>query len=150
MTPVTCERTSTEREAAACPTYSKRAVTVSGTTVRTDTSGGGGAALATGARQRAAAAPTRSSATATAAVHVAGLIKRVMRIPAGEGDDYRVDSAGMNYACAKFPRIRRVRSGSPIWVGPHHPAGGGRGELRDHPGHCCRMNVSRIVKRNDT
>src|SRR5207248_11655360 len=83
MTPVTCERTSTEREAAACPTYSLRAATVSGTTVSTDTSGAGGAAGATAGRRRAAAAPTRSTETATAAVHRTDLIKRFISVPVG-------------------------------------------------------------------
>src|SRR5437763_5203246 len=46
MTPVTWARTSTRRDAAASPTNSKRAATVSGAMVSTETSGGGGAALA--------------------------------------------------------------------------------------------------------
>src|SRR3989442_14722541 len=123
MTPVTSARTSTRRDASACPTYSQRAVTVSGTTVTTDTSGGGGAELATGARRRAAAAPRRTSVTAIAAIQVAGLIKRFISIPVGGGDDERADSAGMNDMSAKFPRLRAARLVTPIWVGPHYPAG---------------------------
>src|SRR2546425_6705008 len=44
MTPATWARTSTRRDAAACPTNSKRAETVSGAIVSTETWGGGGAA----------------------------------------------------------------------------------------------------------
>src|SRR5437899_2004362 len=86
VTRATSARTSTRRDASACPTYSYRAATVSGTTVTTDTSGGGGVALAPGERRRAAAAPRRTSATAIAAVHVAGLIKRFISVPVGGGE----------------------------------------------------------------
>ena len=71
--------------------------------MRTETSGAGGAALATGVRRRAANVPTTTRATATAAVQVAGLIKRFIRTPAVEGDDYRTDSAVMNYVTGKVP-----------------------------------------------
>src|SRR5207248_4452381 len=80
-----------------------RAATVSGTTVRTETSGAGGAALANGVRRRAATVPTRTRASATTAVHVAGLIRRFMRTPAVEGDGYPTDSAVMNYMAGKVP-----------------------------------------------
>jgi hypothetical protein len=62
-------------------------VTVSGATVRTETSGSGGAALAALGRRHAAAAPIRRSATATTAVHVTRLLKRFISVPVGEGDD---------------------------------------------------------------
>src|SRR5467141_3418051 len=63
MTPATWARTSTRRDAAACPTNSKRAETVSGATVSTETSGGGGAAVAA---RRHAQPPCRRAAAPTA------------------------------------------------------------------------------------
>src|SRR5260370_36900960 len=63
MPPATWARTSTRRDAAACPTNSKRAETVSGAIVSTVTWGGGGAA---GAACRHAPPPW-STATATPA-----------------------------------------------------------------------------------
>src|SRR5260221_11326089 len=63
MTPATWARTSTRRDAAACPTNSKRAEIVSGATVSTETSGGGGAAVAA---RRHAQPPCRRAAAPTA------------------------------------------------------------------------------------
>src|SRR2546425_3164302 len=64
-------------------------MTVSGATVRTETSGGGRAALAAVGRRHAAAALIRRIATATTAAHVTRLLKRFISVPVGEGDDYR-------------------------------------------------------------
>src|SRR2546427_3671918 len=74
MTPATWARTSTRRDAAACPTNSKRAETVSGATVSTETSGGGGAAVAA---RRHAQPPWRRAAAPTAqtAVRREGLVR---------------------------------------------------------------------------
>src|SRR5438552_18324067 len=77
MTPETWARTSTRREAAACPTNSKRAETVSGATVSTETSGGGGAAVAA---RRHAQPPCRRAAAPTAQTAVRG--ERLVRTTA--------------------------------------------------------------------
>src|SRR6266536_4540864 len=69
ITPATWARTSTRREAAACPTNSKRAETVSGATVSTETSGGGGAAVAA---RRHAQPPCRRATAPTAQTAVRG------------------------------------------------------------------------------
>src|SRR5881628_3757551 len=70
MTPATWARTSTRRDAAACPTNSKRAETVSGATVSTETSGGGGEAAV--AARRHAQPLCRSRAAPTAHTTVRG------------------------------------------------------------------------------
>src|SRR6266699_214517 len=70
MTPATWARTSTRRDAAACPTNSKRADTVSGATVRTETPGGGGAAAV--AARRHAQPPCKRAAAPTAQTAVRG------------------------------------------------------------------------------
>src|SRR5260370_31942901 len=93
---------------------------VSGTIVRTETSGGGGAVPAPGRRRRAATAPIRTRST-TAAVHVAALIRRFMRIPAGEGDDYNAARAALTDVFAMWSR-RSATGWAPARVGPARAA----------------------------
>src|SRR6266550_6537796 len=75
MTPATCARTSTRRDAAACPTNSKRAETVSGATVSTETSGGGGAAAVAARRHAQPLCRSRAAPTAHTAVREEHLIR---------------------------------------------------------------------------
>src|SRR2546422_1936900 len=77
MTPATWARTSTRRDAAACPTNSNRAETVSGATASTETSGGGGTA---GAARRHAQPLCRTTAAPTAHTAVRG--ERLVRTTA--------------------------------------------------------------------
>src|SRR3989442_6696975 len=75
MPPATCARTSTRRDAAACPTNSKRADTVSGATVRTETSGGGGAAAVAARRHAQPLCRSRAAPTAHTAVREEHLVR---------------------------------------------------------------------------
>src|SRR5881296_4042568 len=75
MTPATWARTSTRRDAAACPTNSKRAETVSGATVSTETSGGGGAAAVAARRHAQPLCRSRAAPTAHTAVRGEHLVR---------------------------------------------------------------------------
>src|SRR5881296_3821417 len=75
MTPATWARTSTRRDAAACPTNSKRAETVSGATVSTETSGGGGAAAVAARRHAQPLCRNRAAPTAHTAVRGEHLVR---------------------------------------------------------------------------
>src|SRR3989475_5907487 len=74
MPPAPGARTPTRREAAACPTNSKRAETVSGATVRTETSGGGGAAAVAARRHAQPLCRSRAAPTAHTAVREEHLV----------------------------------------------------------------------------
>src|SRR3989475_11042820 len=107
MTPATWARTSTRRDAAACPTNSKRAETVSGATVRTDTSGGGGAAAVAARRHAQPLCRSRAAPTAHTAVRgehlVRTTISKVMNLVQRK---YR-SAAGAAKACRAFFRMGR-------------------------------------------
>src|SRR6185312_4871840 len=105
MTPATWARTSTRRDAAACPTNSKRAETVSGATVSTVTSGGGGAAVAA---RRHAQPPCRRAAAPTAQTAVRR--ERLVRITASGSMDLVPWKYGRDVAAAS-PRRAFFRVG---------------------------------------
>src|SRR6267378_3288460 len=107
MTPATWGRTSTRREAAACPTNSKRADTVSGAIVSTETSGGGGAAVAA---RRHAQPPCRRAAALTAQTMVRR--ERLMRTASSDVMDvvqwkYERDGDAAR-PCRAFFRVHRL------------------------------------------
>src|SRR5256712_2526858 len=107
MTPATWARTSTRRDAAACPTNSKRAETVSGATVSTETSGGGGAAAV--AARRHAQPPCRRTTAPTAHTAVRG--EHLVRTTTSDVMDlvqwkYR-PAAGAARPCRAFLRVGR-------------------------------------------
>src|SRR3989442_13238931 len=108
MTRATWARTSTRRDAAACPTNSKRAETVSGATVSTETSGGGGAAAV--AARRHAQPPCRRTTAPTAHTAVRG--EHLVRTTTSDVMDlvqwkYR-PAAGAARPCRAFFRVGRL------------------------------------------
>src|SRR5260221_11772744 len=107
MTPASWARASRRRDAAACPTNSKRGATVSGGTVNTETSGGGGVA---GAACRHAQAIGRTAAAPTAHTTVRG--ERLVRTTAPDFMDlvqwkYR-PAVGAARPCRAFFRVSRL------------------------------------------
>src|SRR5207245_519366 len=108
MTPATCARTSTRRDAAACPTNSKRADTVSGATVRTETSGGGGAAAVAARRHAQPLCRSRAAPTAHTAVREEHLVctttSNVMNVVQWK----YASAAGAARPCRAFFRVGRV------------------------------------------
>src|SRR6266550_5962413 len=107
MTPATWARTSTRREAAACPTNSKRAETVSGATVRTETSGGRGAVAVAARRHAQPLCRSRAAPTAHIAVRGEHLVRTTTSDVIDLVMEIRARRRGRK-ACWAFFRVGRL------------------------------------------